>query len=66
MKLIPSARKTAPVTKPKEMQAGWNEKCSASKNKCLELTTGKPEQQTEWSEETSMGQSRLEPGCSPI
>jgi len=64
MKLIPSPCKTTPVTNPSEMQAGWKENCSPSKNKCLDLTTGKPKQQTELSVETSLGQSRLEPGCS--
>jgi len=64
MKLIPSPCKTTLVMKPQEMQAGWNDNCSPSKNKFLELTTGKPKQQTEWSGETSLEQSRLEPGCS--
>lgn len=64
MKLIPSPCKTTTVIKPQEMRAGWNEKCSPSKNKCLDLTTRKPKQQMEWSGETLLGQSRLETGCS--
>jgi len=33
-------------------------------SKEVELTTGKPWMQIEWSEGASLGQSRLEPGCS--